>query len=232
MHLLIIPDGNRRWAVARGLGASEGHRTAVRTIPDMTEQLFKDASVTHLTYWVLSVDNLTKRSKPEVRVLMDLLAEHLKRELEDPRYGEMGIRFRAVGLWRELLAKPYPEVVSLLCDLELKTAANDSKFLTMLVAYDGYAEMSAAIRQLQREPATEPTRLAVHERSWTSFLPRVDGVIRTGVRGDPHNSGGVLMWLTGDSQYHFTETYFPDFTPAEAVAAALGIKERQRRLGR
>lgn len=231
MHLLIIPDGNRRWAAARGLGASEGYRTAALTIPDMTERLFGDASVTYLTYWVLSVDNLAKRSKPEVGALMDLLAEYLERELKNPRYGEMGIRFRAVGLWRELLSETYPEVVRLLSSLEAETATNGRRFLTMLVAYDGYAEMLAAIRQLQREPATEPTDRTVHERSWTSFLPRVDGVIRTGVRGDPHGSGGVLMWLTGDSQYYFTETHFPDFTPAEAVAAARDIRERQRRFG-
>ncbi|MBI4153508.1 undecaprenyl diphosphate synthase family protein, partial [Candidatus Woesebacteria bacterium] len=31
-HIVVIPDGNRRWARARGLNSSEGHRMGAKRL--------------------------------------------------------------------------------------------------------------------------------------------------------------------------------------------------------
>ena len=67
---------------------------------------------------------------------------------------------------------------------------------------------------------------------WTRDLPPVDLIIRTGCEGDPHNSAGFMMWQTTYSQYYFTKTLFPDFTPKEFKKAVNNFLKRERRLGK
>lgn len=99
----------------------------------------------------------------------------------------------------------------------------------MLLAYDGFIEMEDAIKKLASDEINFEN---IHKSLWTHELPLVDGIVRTGVEGDPHNSGGVMMWLTGNSQYVFLEIKFPDFTGELAQQAAADIKIRSRRLGK
>jgi undecaprenyl diphosphate synthase len=42
-HLAIIPDGNRRWARARGLTAQEGHRAGIAAIDAAVRAAFDAA---------------------------------------------------------------------------------------------------------------------------------------------------------------------------------------------
>jgi undecaprenyl diphosphate synthase len=66
---------------------------------------------------------------------------------------------------------------------------------------------------------------------WTGTLPPVDLVIRTGCEGDPHNSAGFMMWHTAYSQFYFTKTFFPDFSPEEFERAIKNFQKRERRFG-
>lgn len=58
-HIGIIPDGNRRWAVEKGMGKEEGYENGIS--PGMTlYYLLKDMGIEEMTFYGFTVDN-TKR---------------------------------------------------------------------------------------------------------------------------------------------------------------------------
>jgi undecaprenyl diphosphate synthase len=67
---------------------------------------------------------------------------------------------------------------------------------------------------------------------WTAKVPDVDLIIRTGVKGDPHLSGNVLLWQTGYSQLYFSELFWPDFKVDEFKKSIVDYGKRERREGR
>src|SRR3989338_2315905 len=72
-HVVIIPDGNRRWAKKRGLPSFIGHREGAKTTEKLLLASF-DLGIENLTFWGCSVDNVTKRSRVEVKFLMKIFS--------------------------------------------------------------------------------------------------------------------------------------------------------------
>ncbi|MDP1619948.1 MAG: undecaprenyl diphosphate synthase family protein, partial [bacterium] len=80
-HLVIIPDGNRRWAKDRGLAPWKGHEAGAEN----TEKLIRFAlkkGVDCITFWGSSIDNLTKRPIQEKKALLDIYKKYFERMLE------------------------------------------------------------------------------------------------------------------------------------------------------
>ncbi len=76
-HVGVVMDGNRRWARAAGhLNASVGHRVGAEHVEELLGWCV-DADIQHLTTYVLSADNIRKRSTVEVGFLFDLLTDTL-----------------------------------------------------------------------------------------------------------------------------------------------------------
>ncbi|MEK7479484.1 MAG: undecaprenyl diphosphate synthase family protein, partial [Patescibacteria group bacterium] len=103
--------------------------------------------------------------------------------------------------------------------------------------YNGTTEMLEAIRKItedkgQRTKDITEIENALRKHLWTGELPDVDLIMRTGSTGDPHNSTGFMMWLTRESQFYFTDTYFPDFGKEELQRALEEYARRERRLGK
>ena len=67
--LLIIPDGNRRWAKSHHLSAWEGHEAGGEKLLRMLT-VFKDLNIDVIGIWAFSEDNW-KRNKQEVDKLID-----------------------------------------------------------------------------------------------------------------------------------------------------------------
>lgn len=55
-HIGIIPDGNRRWAKGRGLGAEEGYDYGLKPGLDLLRQA-KACGIEEITYYGFTVDN-------------------------------------------------------------------------------------------------------------------------------------------------------------------------------
>ena len=64
-HIVVIPDGNRRWARSRGLMAFLGHEEGAKRLEEILEAAL-DLKIPYFTFWGTSLDNVTKRSKEEV----------------------------------------------------------------------------------------------------------------------------------------------------------------------
>src|SRR3990172_5887216 len=75
-HIALILDGNRRWARARGLSASEGHIAGYEAARKVA-QAARDWGIHTFTMWGFSTDNWD-RSPEEIAKIMQLIRRALK----------------------------------------------------------------------------------------------------------------------------------------------------------
>ncbi|QQS23371.1 di-trans,poly-cis-decaprenylcistransferase [bacterium] len=225
-HLAIIPDGNRRWAKARLLLPWKGHIEGVKRFWELAEAAAQ-MGIKYLTFWAGSYGNLDKRSKEEVDVLFQLMADELAKPELLEKLEKNKTSLKVIGEW-ELFARD-SKLKDTLQGIENKTTEGAEYQLTILFGYDGQREMLAAVKSLQQS-GQEVNADNLQQSLWTKELPAVDLVIRTG--GEPHWSAGFLMWQTANSQYYFTEDLWPDFKVPQLKTALEDFERRERRLGK
>ncbi len=230
-HIVVIPDGNRRWAKKRGLPHFFGHREGAKT----TEKILKtvlDLKIPNFTFWGCSVDNITKRSASEVNFLLNIFERYFKKLIKSKEIHQNNVKVNVLGYWDKLfpekVKKPIKEIIE-------KTKNYRNYQLTFLMAYSGTDEMTEAIKNiaeltLRRGSGQGITEELIKNNLWTKNLPAVDLVIRTG--GEPHWSSGLMMWDVANAQLYFTETLYPDFSIEEFKKAINKYSQTERRMGR
>ena len=220
-HLAIIMDGNGRWAEARGLTRSDGHRAGARQISVVTRAALK-AGIKYMTLYAFSTENW-KRPKPEVATLMGLIPEFAVSEL--PNMMRDGVRLRTIGRTGDL---PLAARTALLKTIDL-TAKNDKLILTIALSYGGRAEIVDAVNRIIAEKRTAP----VTEQDFPNYLyapdiPDPDLLVRTG--GEMRLSN-FLLWELSYSELYVTDTYWPDFGEEALQKALESFGGRKRRFG-
>lgn len=226
-HIAVIMDGNGRWARKRHLPRIAGHRAGIRAVRQVVENCAR-LGVPCLTLYAFSVENW-KRPRTEVKLLMQLLREYLKKEIAE--LNENNIRFGAIGRIESL-----PKAVQR--DLQntiAKTQSNTGLRLTLALNYGGRAEMIDAVRSLASqlkgndgfdvEAITEQT---FSEHLYTHNLPDPDLLIRTS--GEMRLSN-FLLWQVAYSEIWVTDILWPDFTQRELYQAIIDFQRRERRYG-
>src|SRR3981081_4906180 len=78
IHVAIISDGNGRWASAKGLPRSAGHRAGAETAREIVEAA-PSMGIHTLTLFALSSANW-QRPTPEIAGILRLLHEYLHSE--------------------------------------------------------------------------------------------------------------------------------------------------------
>lgn len=222
-HLGIIPDGNRRWAKARGLPKFEGHRRGYEKFKQVGEWA-QERGIETLTFYAFSTENW-KRSKQEVSYLMNLFREMMKRDILGLH--KRGIRLRVIGAIAEL-AK---DLQRLIADAMAMTKQNRRSTLNVAINYGGRSEILQAVRNLLRrrlQPA-EVTEASFSRALFTAGEPDPDLIIRTS--GEKRLSG-FLTWQSAYSELHFVKKHWPDFSERDLDAALSEYARRQRRFGR
>ena len=233
LHAVLIPDGNRRWAKKRGFLPWIGHRSGMRNLEKLLEK-WQEIGFPYFTFWGCSWDNLTKRPKREVEFLIKIFEESFNKLAKSKKVHQNEVNIKVIGRWEEI----FPESTKRSAKRVMEKTKNYKKFfLTLLMAYDGRQEMISAFKKIVDEVLQKKEKIKINEKTiekylWTGKLPDVDLIIRTGCEGDPHNSAGFMMWKTSYSQFYFTETLFPDFSPKELEKAINDFKKRERRFGK
>src|SRR3954470_5510099 len=90
-HVAIIMDGNGRWAKARKLPRTAGHKKGADALRRAMDSC-RDAGVQYLTIYAFSSENW-KRPTDEVSDLMQLLQHYLHKELESLHEQQVRMRF-------------------------------------------------------------------------------------------------------------------------------------------
>lgn len=223
-HIVIIPDGNRRWAAERGLKPWEGHEAGAEN----TEKLVREArrlGIREISFWGSSLENLTKRPLAESRELLRIYSTYFGKLLESEDIHKDQAKIRFIGRWEEQFPDALKQVLYRCLDA---TKKYDRHFLNFFLAYSGDDEMLRAVRTL-RQSKGEITKETLKNALMTRDMPPVDLLIRTG--GEPHLSAGFMMWDLANAQLAFPEQYYPDFGPEAFRETILEYAERGRRFG-
>ena len=225
-HVALVMDGNGRWAKARDLPRTEGHKRGEAALFDVVEGAIQ-LGVKYLSAYAFSTENW-KRSPDEVRFLMGFNRDVIRRRRDQMH--ALGVRVRWAGrrprLWRS--------VIDELERAEQLTAGNDVLTLTMCVNYGGRAEIADAARAIAMEVAAGRLNPAkVDEKTVARFLdepslPDVDLFLRSS--GEQRISN-FLLWQSAYAEMVFLDTLFPDFDRRDLWRACEIYAARTRRFG-
>src|ERR1700748_3159791 len=128
-HVAVIMDGNGRWAQAKGMFRTAGHRSGMEAVRRIVEAA-REIGLPYLTIFGFSAENWG-RPVEEVEELMLLLRLYLRSEIADLHRN--GVRLRIIGD-REALA---PDIVKLISHGEELTRNNTTLNVTVALSYGG-----------------------------------------------------------------------------------------------
>ena len=231
-HVVIVPDGNRRWAKKRGIAPWRGHIAGAKRGVEQIEAAL-DLGIKCLSIWGGSYGNLTKRSKIEINVLFRIYESYLRKLIKRKELHDNKVRVSVIGRWPEVFPKSAIKAAREVMDA---TKDYNNHYLSFFLAYDGAQEMLAAVRDMVKEARVNKNLKVTPELLksylWSGHLPVVDFLIRTGSYKDPHNSAGFMMWHTANSQLYYAKESYPDFSREKFIQAIKEYQRRERRLGK
>ncbi len=218
-HLAIIMDGNGRWAKERGYIRTKGHEKGADVIRDITQYCAEHETIETVTLYAFSTENW-KRPKYEVDFLMKLLDKWLKGELET--YHKFGARFETVGNIEGFS----PKLQKTIASIKEQTAHHTNVTQILALNYGSREEIAKAATRLaeRKEAITEESLGNELNTPYTD----VDLMVRTS--GEVRLSN-FLLWQLSYTEFFFTETLWPDFTPTELEEIINQYINRNRRFG-
>jgi undecaprenyl diphosphate synthase len=221
-HLAVIMDGNGRWARARRLPRTVGHRegvVAAREIVEVSGRL----GIAVLTLFAFSSENWS-RPPAEIETLFRLLRDYLRSDLE--QLVRNNVRLRAIGRLDDLP----PAVRSDVARAIDETAGNDGMQLCVALSYGGRAEIVDACRAMLRDGiAPELVDEALVGRYlYAPDLPEPDLLVRTS--GEARLSN-FLLWQMAYAEIVFSPVLWPDFRRGHLFEALADYQRRERRYG-
>ncbi len=223
-HVACVMDGNGRWAQARGLPRTEGHRAGEEALFDVVAGSL-EVGVKWLTVYAFSTENWTRPTE-EVRFLLGFNEDILLRRRDELH--ERGVRIRFVGR-RD---RRVPRRLLRLMD-EAVELTRDNRAMTFTIAfnYGGRAEIVDAVRAVVKAniSAERVNERTIASRLYDPEMPEPDLMIRT---SGEFRTSNFLLWELAYSELYFTETAWPDFRRADLYEAIRTYQERERRFGR
>ncbi len=218
-HLAIIMDGNGRWAKERGLIRTKGHEKGADTIRDITQYCAEHETIETVTLYAFSTENW-KRPKYEVDFLMRLLDRWLKQELKT--YHRFGAKFETVGNIEGFS----PKLQETIASIKAQTAHHTNVTQILALNYGSREEIAKAASRLAKR-GEEITEDSLGSELNTPYRD-IDLLVRTS--GEQRLSN-FLLWQLSYSEFFFTPTLWPDFTPKELDRIIHQYINRDRRFG-
>lgn len=222
-HIGIIMDGNRRWAAKKGLPPMKGHEAGVQALIKIVEHCL-ELGVETLTIYALSTENWRKRAKREIKGILDLLTKLIEEKKEE--YKKKGIKLAVLGNFQAFPRK----VVRAIEEILRIVKKHERLKINVALNYGGRDEILRAVKRIIKEeiPPERINEKTFGQFLWTNGEPDPDLIIRTG--GEMRLSN-FLLWQASYSELYFTDTLWPDFTPAKLDKAIAEYQKRTRRFG-
>ena len=225
-HVAIIMDGNGRWAKARGLPRTFGHRAGVNALKRTVESA-PDFGISWLTVFGFSTENW-RRPAHEVSELMQLLKSYVQSDLE--RLDREGVRVHIIGRRDDLS----DDVLAVIERAESLTRSNQRFHLQVAFNYGGRADIVAAAQRYAqalaegRVSAADASEAGFGRFLSTSESPPPDLIIRT---SGERRLSNFLLWEAAYSELVFQDVLWPDYGPEPLRAALAEYQARERRYG-
>jgi undecaprenyl diphosphate synthase len=225
-HIAIIMDGNGRWAKARGMPRTFGHKAGVDSLRKTVEAA-GDLGIEVLTVYAFSTENW-RRPDDEIDALFGLLRGFIKSDLE--RLDKAGVRIRILGQREGVPA----DILALFEHAESLTADNTIMTLVIAFNYGGQVELAHAMQAIAKKVAAgllapnDITPQLISSHLLTHAWPDPDLIIRTS--GEQRLSN-FLTWQSAYAEFLVVDTLWPDFGRLDLEAALRQYATRQRRYG-
>lgn len=222
-HIVIIPDGNRRWAREKNWHPWVGHVKAVNN-KDRVLDLFGEAmklGVKYVTLWGFSTENWSRDEK-EVNILFNLLRRGFPQFLQN--FKEKNVKFRMIGR-RDRIPE---DIKGLIEQMEVETKDNSAFNVLFAFDYGGRDELIRAIKKMDKDEIEKLDETNLSEFLDTAGIPDPDLIIRTS--GEKRTSG-IMAWQGTYAELYFTNVLFPDFDAEQLRLAVLDYSYRTRRFG-
>ena len=229
-HVALILDGNRRWALSKGLEPWIGHKYGANVVYELLNWCL-ELKIPSITLYVLSIENL-KRDSKEINELMKILEEKLKETLKDERIHKHKVNIKVIGK-KELLPN---RIIDLINEIEESTKNYSNFFLNIALAYGGRAEIIDAVKRISLDVFEK--KISINEINenifekylYTSNLPKPDPDLIIRTSGEERLSN-FLLWQSAYSELVFLDIYWPEFRKIDLLRAIRTYQKRERRYG-
>jgi undecaprenyl diphosphate synthase len=224
-HVAVAMDGNGRWAKARGLPRSEGHRAGADRLTELVDAALA-IRLAHLSVYGFSTENW-KRSPDEVAHLMTFTVDALRTRLDE--LVSKGVCVR----WSGRASRLRRTVIRELRAAEEATRHNQVLTLYLCVNYGGKAELADAAAAIAAKasqgflaPGAVDEQL-IAEHLYQPDAPDVDLFLRPS--GEQRTSN-FLLWQLAFAEMVFLDVLWPDFERQHLWQAVETYAERKFRL--
>lgn len=223
-HIAIIMDGNGRWAKAKGLPRTMGHKKGVEKVREIAIYANK-LGIKCLTLYAFSTENW-KRPESEVNYLMSLpkvfFSSYMKEIMAN------NIRIEMIG---ELDRIPN-EAKKIFIDAIEESKNNTGMILNFALNYGGRDEIVRAAKNYALDykdgKVTDLNEESFKDYLYTKDLPEVDLMIRTSKELRISN---FLLYQLAYSEFIFIDTLWPDFSCNDLDKCIAEYNSRKRRFG-
>lgn len=219
----IIMDGNGRWAKAKGLPRTAGHKKGadqIRTIALEANRLH----VKKLILYAFSTENW-KRPEDEISYLCKLPGIFFSKFINELM--EKNIRVTFAGEL-ERFPKETQKVIRKAVD---QTKKNTGLELCIAINYGARREIVLGIKKYACEVLNKERENDLSEEEFSSYLfipENVDLLIRTS--GEERISN-FLLWQIAYAELIFTSVAWPDFDEEQFALCIKEYDQRDRRFG-
>ncbi|MCF0259366.1 MAG: isoprenyl transferase [Erysipelotrichaceae bacterium] len=219
----IIMDGNGRWAKAKGLPRTAGHKKGADTVRTIALEANR-LGIKKLILYAFSTENW-KRPEDEISYLCKLPGIFFNSYIKDLMKNNIRVTFAG-----ELERFPEDTQKTIRKAVE-QTKHNTGLELCIAINYGSRREMLLAARRYAQEVADgkRANDLSEEEFSQYLFIPEeVDLLIRTS--GEERISN-FLLWQIAYSELIFDPAPWPEFNEASLNEALEVFASRDRRFG-
>lgn len=230
VHVAVIMDGNGRWAKKNKVNRVSGHNAGMLAMKEIIKRA-DVLGIKYLTVYAFSTENW-KRSSEEVGGIFGLLVKYVASELNELH--KNNVKVKILGDYTKV---PKTAIASIEKALET-TKDNTGMQFNIALNYGSRQEILRAVKkiaamtkdgQLKEEDITEETIAKyLYTGEENGDIPDPDLIIRTS--GEERISN-FLLWQAAYSEFAFTDSLWPEFTPDEFESIIEEYTTRNRRFG-
>lgn len=220
-HILIIPDGNGRWAKRINSVPIIGHRQGFKVLKGVLRNL-QDLPINIVSIWGFAADNW-KRSEKEVAELMKLFEEGLKEIIPDLLKNKS--KFIHLGR-KDRIPMSLKKTIE---NAEKITRNNKGKILCLAIDFGGEDQELRIMKTIQKLSKTTniTSELVRKLRDGQGEISSADLIIRT----SGENRTSDVGWLGTNSEFYSISKFLPDATMEDFIKAFIDYSKRERRFG-
>ena len=231
-HIALTPDGNRRWANARGLTVGEGYANGAEVIKDFRKWSMVDNSVDTLSVFLMSTENIERRPEDELAQLYTVFSDFFNGVAENDLVHQNQIRHEVRGNEDAMEMLP-DEVLDSINTMEEATDEYKDKRMIFLLPYGGRDEIINAARRTSRGDSrievsgTGEDDTEFRDNLLLGDLSDVDLMIRTSER----RISNFMLYENAYAEFVFLDKMWPSYTESDYYQNIYSYVNRDRRYG-